>query len=129
MPGSSFGIRKLEGLNNLKDAIDSLIFILYEGRIIENSLSPKKIKDFYWLLYANNFEISFGIKAKSKGDYLLTVPYGLGRLSITNEFENITNMELNNSNFKNNTYLSHIYYGLSYTSANDNLHNFCIWVK
>ena len=47
LPGSSFGIRKLEGLNNLKDAIDSLIFILYEGRIIENSLSPKKIKDFY----------------------------------------------------------------------------------
>lgn len=127
--GSSFGIRKIEGFNSLKDAIDSFNFILTKGRIIDNTISPKKIKDFYFLPYTGNFEINFKIIAKSKGDYLFTVPDGLGRFTLNNECENSMIIELNNSNIKNNAYLSHIYYGSSYTPTNDSLHNFCVRVK
>jgi hypothetical protein len=127
--GSSFGIRKIEGYNNLKDAVDSFNFVLTKGRLIENSISPKKIKDFYWLPYSDSFKISFTFIAKSKGDYLFTVPDGLGRFTIPNECENSINIDLNNVNFKNNAYQSHIYYGLTYTPVYDSLHNFCIRVK
>ena len=126
--GTSFSMRIVKGLGDLRHAIDSFSFFLIEGRFEANDRQPTQIKDIYWTESNNLYKIKIGIVARKKGDYVITIPDAIGRLSKQNECENGAGIVLRNSNVNNNTYLFRSYYG-SPVPSRDSAIIFCIRVK
>ena len=127
--GTPFSMRIVKGLGDLRPAIDSFSFFLLEGRFEDNDRQPTQIKDIFWTESNGQYKIKIGIVARKKGDYSITIPDAIGRLNKGNECESGAGIILSNSNIKNNAYLSHPYYGLSYVPGTDSTHIFCIRVK
>ncbi len=127
--GTPFSIRSIIGLNNLKSAIDSFDYFLKEGRFKNNDLDPKQIKDILWLPVNNEYKIEIGLIARKRGNYSITLPDAIGKLSNSNNCSNGATIILSNANGNNNAYLSHPYYGLNYVPGTDSAHVFCIRVK
>ena len=127
--GTPFDLRIVKGLSDLRPAIDSFSLFLLEGRYKNNDLKPSQIKDIFWTELNSQYKIKIGIIARKKGDYIITIPDAIGRLNKSNECESGAGIILSNSNIKNNAYLSHPYYGLSYVPGTDSTHIFCIRVK
>lgn len=127
--GTPFMVRIVKGYNDLRPAIDSFSLFLLEGRYQDNDLKPSQIKDIFWMESNSVYKIKIGIICRKKGDYLITIPDAIGKLTLDNSCGSGAGIYLSNNNIKNNMYLFYPYYGGPFVPQNDSTHNFCIRVK
>ena len=127
--GTPFMVRIIRGYNDLRPAIDSFSLFLLDGRYNDNDIKPSQIKDIFWMESNSAYKIKIGIIARKKGEYLITIPDAIGKLTKDNSCASGAGIYLSNNNIKNNMYLFYPYYGGSFVPQNDSTHNFCIRVK
>ncbi len=127
--GTPLDIRIIKGLNDLRPAVDSFNYITISGTLKPNDNIPNQIKDLSWTEIGNSYIAKIKIIAKSKGDYVITLPDAIGRLIKSNNCSDGAGIFLTNANVKNNAYLLKPYYSLPNVPANDSAHIFCIRVK
>ena len=126
--GTSFSIRIIKGLGDLRPAIDSFSLFLLEGRYNDNDIKPNQVKDIFWTESLNQYNIKIGMIARKKGDYLLTITNAMGKLNKENKCESGAGITLSNDNINNNSYLFRPYYGGAVPSRDSSI-VYCIRLK